>query len=601
MQMRGLVLHRYNRRYYIQYHESGGEYQTLGVQLVSKIPTDPKAYQEWLEAMRAEYAAREAALEQHVYEVKLLSLPDYSVYEDLVNLPSEIPWIRGYFAERAYIIDLDREVFTVDFSMHWKLANIPLDDNRWLRAICDSIYASKQTISYGLCSDEHMADVSIKLPEPIHDATYPSRIVTPYMHLSGAYSAFMTHLAAQVFVTYQDRYTYFAREWSPDSFPFRELAFALISIVSGHVDLHSFLQQSCDPANCPDFVCDKPHFPKPCGSLYQIWTGSKGSMSIFGEPCHLPLYPPGAAPDKTMYWFGNVVVTLVLVPDGKAISEASDWGISQGRSSFQIVAMSLFDVVLAEVYRVTTESSADCNSEANPRDKYFVRMTKSIPLSPIRERYCTSTHPRERPEAKAGMQRKSERGLRLLKTTHCTGTPQNLKRFFPGLAALFNFFEVAAVRGCSYRQKKSLPVEIYDQILNLVGFRTWKACLTVSSEVRAACLGKYRLDKVHRLLRGPFVTREEKQQRLVLSYLFENMKTRHKYTGITVAPGGDGDDSISESNWMPIIGTGNRRALMIDVKVQFMPILNGQVILPIDDQFLVSRFGCQAYESDGGE
>ncbi|KAL2887784.1 hypothetical protein HOO65_040121 [Ceratocystis lukuohia] len=551
--------------------------------------------------MRAEYAAREATLEQHVHEVTEPFWPNYSVYTDLASLPSEIPWIRGYFAERVYIINLDREVFTVDFSMHWKLANIPRDGNRWLRAICDSVYASKQTISYSLCSDEHMADVSIKLPEPIHDATYPSRIVTPHVNLAGAYSVFMTHLAAQVFVTYQDRYTYFAREWSPDSFPFRELTFALISIVSGHVDLYSFLRQSCDPAKCSNFLCNNSHFPKPCGSLQDAWAPRYAPWMTFGDPSHLPLSAPGAAPDKTMYWIGNVVVTLVLVPDGKAISEAADWGISQGRNNFQIVAMSLFDVVLAEVNRVTGKSSADCNSEVNPRDKYFVRMTRSMPLSPIRERYCTSTHPRERPEAKAGMQRKSERGLRLLKATHCTGTPQNLKRFFPGLAALFNFFEVAAVRGCSYRHEKSLPVEIYDHILDFVNFRTWKTCLTVSSEIRAVCLGKYRLSRLHRLVRGPFVTREEKQKQLVLSYLFENIKTQQKYTGTTVVPGGDGDDVINESNWMPIIGTGKRRVLMNDIKVQFIPTLNGQVLERIDDTSLLIQFRTRGDETDDEE
>jgi len=68
--------------------------------------------------MRAEYAARERALEQHVYEIRDGSEPDFTVFREFVALPSELPRLDDYDAEYFYVIDLDREVLTMNFSMH---------------------------------------------------------------------------------------------------------------------------------------------------------------------------------------------------------------------------------------------------------------------------------------------------------------------------------------------------------------------------------------------------------------------------------------------------------------------------------------------------
>jgi hypothetical protein len=67
--------------------------------------------------------------------------------------------------------------------------------------------------------------------------------------------------------------------------------------------------------------------------------------------------PPGASPTKTMYWFEGVLVCLALVLDGEAITKAVTWGITEGRASFQIVVISLFQVVLAEILSLGTDSS----------------------------------------------------------------------------------------------------------------------------------------------------------------------------------------------------------------------------------------------------
>ena len=51
--------------------------------------------------MRAEYAAKESALERHVYEIRNGSEPDYSQFREFETLPSELPRL-GDHAEYFY-------------------------------------------------------------------------------------------------------------------------------------------------------------------------------------------------------------------------------------------------------------------------------------------------------------------------------------------------------------------------------------------------------------------------------------------------------------------------------------------------------------------
>ncbi|KAL5000503.1 hypothetical protein BDV10DRAFT_183275 [Aspergillus recurvatus] len=110
---------------------------------------------EWLESMQAEYAARGNALESHFYEFRSGFEPDYSQFRKFESLPSEFPRL-GDHVECFYIINLYHEVLTMSHSIHWKLGNIPRQDEPWLRAIVDSIYPYKPPISLDVCPEEHM-------------------------------------------------------------------------------------------------------------------------------------------------------------------------------------------------------------------------------------------------------------------------------------------------------------------------------------------------------------------------------------------------------------------------------------------------------------
>ncbi|KAF5973449.1 f-box domain-containing protein [Fusarium coicis] len=166
--------------------------------------------------------------------------------------------------------------------------------------------------------------------------------------------------------------------------------------------------------------CNSNHLDTSPGWLDQDWAGDRAPLLEFGSMSHLP--------DKL---------------PGKAITEAVTYGLKQGRANFQIVVLSLFKVAFAEAFFF--------GGDGEP----FVEVSKAIPLSPLRAAYCVSTHPRERPELKDNMEAQR-------------------------LAALVNFFDVAARRRTTSKTRGILPLELHDRILDFVDYDTWKNCSVIS-------------------------------------------------------------------------------------------------------------------------
>ncbi|KAH8749861.1 hypothetical protein F5883DRAFT_228310 [Diaporthe sp. PMI_573] len=565
MGTRGLEIVRFRRRYYIRHHQYDSYFEGLGAEIVASIPADPKGYQKWLESMRAKYAAKEGVLERHVHEISDGFEPDYSQFREFEALPSELPRLGHHDAEYIYIINLDLEVLTMNYSMHWKLRNIPRQDGLWIRAIADSIYRYKPTISLDICPEDHMASLALELPERNWEIEYGFRLVSPRTKITEARKVFLTHVLARTLVEYKDEIIRFGREWSPDSFPFRELTFALVSIASGQAKFHSFPAQQCNPRSCVWQGCKSNHLPESPGWLDEEWAGDSAPLLEFGSMSHQPGEPPGASPTETMYWLEDVLVSLTLVIDGEAITKAVTWGLEQGRANFQIVVLSLFKVAFAEVF---------CGGEEKP----LIEVSDAVDLSPLRAEYCVSTHPRERPELKPGMKSQHRRG-ELIMQSNCTGTGRRLRSQFPGLAALVNFFEVAGSRLAASKSAGILAPELYDRILDFVDYDTWKTCLAVSTVVRSCCLRKYRLDDRMRIVAGPFVRLQEYRKERLLSFDFENMQTG-KILPMMQVPRGGGTE---ECNWMPVIGS-DRKALMLDMAVQFEPAGDVPVEADSDDE-----------------
>ncbi|KAE8137932.1 hypothetical protein BDV38DRAFT_292551 [Aspergillus pseudotamarii] len=454
-----------------------------------------------------------------VYEIRNGFKPNYSQFREFETLPSELPRL-GSYAEYIYIINLDHQVLTMNHTIHWKLGNVPRQDELWFRAIADSIYQDNFTISLDVCPEEHMASLALELPKPEWKIKYDFRVVAPRTNIAEARKAFLTRLLASTLIQYKNEIIRFGREWSPDSFPFCELAFALVSIASGQAKFHSFPAQQCNPRTCGASDCKLKHLRKSPGWLDEEWAGDSAPLLEFGSLSHLPGEPPGASPAEMIYWLEDVLVSLTLVIDGKAITEAVNWGIGQGRTNFQIVVLSLFKAAFAEVF-------------LDDDGKLFVEVTRAL---------------------KPGM-----------KFQHQRGTIQRLRSQFPGLAALVNFFEVAANRRAASKSAGILPPELYGQVLDFVDYDTWKTCLLVSTVVHSCCLSKYRLDDRISIVAGPFVRlgQYHHKERL-MSFDFQNMQTGKIFPMVQVPH----DIWTEECNWMPVIG-GDRQALMLDVVIQF--------------------------------
>ncbi|KAK7923093.1 hypothetical protein PG985_007164 [Apiospora marii] len=638
---RTLEVVRFHRRYYVSHihtysakvPEEATDPKSAGARIVKNIPNDPEKYRKWLDKKRARHAAKEAELEVHIYELyrkdELHAInefyakngiynrsndnaiipwerisdgkPNYEVLgRDEVTLPSELPLLAGYKADNVYIINLDDEILTINHGIHWKLNNIPRRDNLWALAGVDSIYPHKPAISLDLCPEEHMAEQALPLPEHNPVVGYNSRAVVPRTDIDGSRKTFFTYVLARIFVQYKEAIVSFGREWSVNSFPIRELAFAIVSIASGQTMFHPNPPLRCHEQHAGR--CDRDsgqsgwdseesdrgsdQYERECHMehLYDVptdndgwgfgpshsypragdanWAGDILPLLEFGSMSHFAGQAPGASPSETTYWIKDVLVSLTMVVDGRAITNAVEYGVNQGRTHFQMVVISLFDVAFAEVSLKNGE--------------IVVRFSESLGLSPLRPEYCTSTHPCERPELKPGMAPQPESGEQLMRS-NCTGSARRLRKHFPGLAALLNFFDVAADRRVASRSSTTLPAELYDQILDFVDYETWEKCLVVSQALRSSGLRKYRIDAQKRIVAGPFVRLcnefdLEKRIRVkepLISFNIEDMETGEVYPVMNTL--GSRPHWDRDNVWAPIIGSGDRQAFMFDVLAQFVP------------------------------
>ncbi|KZW03039.1 hypothetical protein EXIGLDRAFT_728575 [Exidia glandulosa HHB12029] len=133
MGTRGLWAYRWRRRYYTTYNHWDSYPSGLGSDLVAKIPSDPDEFARWLAALKKKLQAR------HDGETEAPKL-------DL-------------FIEWTYVIDLDRNAFTVNGNSHVQLDKLPRgeDADEWTVALNRDHPASMELSSPIEPSAEHIA------------------------------------------------------------------------------------------------------------------------------------------------------------------------------------------------------------------------------------------------------------------------------------------------------------------------------------------------------------------------------------------------------------------------------------------------------------
>ncbi|OAA63430.1 hypothetical protein SPI_03593 [Niveomyces insectorum RCEF 264] len=567
MGTRGLYIVRFRKRYYVRYNQYDSYYEGLGAKVVASIPAEPGEYEEWLSTQREKYATLEKKLEECVYEIHKDVQPRYDLYSSYVALPSELPRLDGFDAEHTYIVNLDDEILTMDYTIHWKLGNIPRENMQWLHAIKRSIYSGRPTIHPDRCPEEYMACPAVPRTTQ-NKMRYKHVMVDVDCEITASHEVFRARMAAGVLAEYHKEIERFGLEWTPDALPFREIIYSLVSLAAceDNTRFHSFPSRLCNPRSCMLFHCNEPNFTKFPGYLKEKWVGARAPLCEFGSSAHFPNMPPGAAPVETTYWLGNVAVHLSLTVDNGSISDAVAWGWEQGRRHFQAVIISLFEVAFAEV---KPRDTADNNDEP------FVRVTDNYPLSPLTEKDCDSSHPRERPIRPSGSSGVYSSGRYFFLYHDERLNHDVLQSQFPGIAELVKFLDVAATRRAAVKADlgvrssvRNLPPELYSQILDYTDYDTWKACLLVSPRFREQGLSRFRVDDRFCIMAGPFTRLNKYRKTPLLGFNFRDLHTGAVMPMIEEPR----KFSISELNWAPILGrNGDRQELMLDMFVQFEP------------------------------
>ncbi|PYI12452.1 hypothetical protein BO78DRAFT_301631 [Aspergillus sclerotiicarbonarius CBS 121057] len=282
----------------------------------------------------------------------------FRAVDDRLELPplqTVLPDLFSWDIEWTYTLDLDREVLTIDNSLHLHLTKIP-HGKAWIKYIdTDDQY---RRVADRCAPEEVVADLIWK-PE-VDSASkeryhqYDVRMVSLATFydpedLSDTRESLLNTTFSLIKDQYREVLGGYVLEWEPNHFPFREIAFAVISIAAGEVS----------------FECvhnlDRNHREE--GYYLVRGNGSPGFTASCHPPTvlprflyesHLPGVQPGSAPEGRMYWFSNVLVSLASRLDLVNVEEASvaevvEAGLKQGLEDFHAMVFSILDVVLLHV------------------------------------------------------------------------------------------------------------------------------------------------------------------------------------------------------------------------------------------------------------
>ncbi len=314
---------------------------------MSEIPADPKAYAKWLADQPDKHEILHRQLEEY------LSVKRYDVGEEpskngrsgtrsvlnsraSMNLPSYMPKIKYYDGIWNYIVDLDWEVFTINYSAHMKLNCIP--KHGWIQALIEATRCEDYLIILpGMVPNGCVADLVLTI-EPTSAETFnlynslSVKIVNP----KGIEDiAFSQHhgplLSAHIFRMFQwtqrEILEDFLLGWSADDLCFREIVHAILcfaspsknlSLVRSRRVLHS------PRAGYSDILSrDQPEkfrvrlyvgqnrreLPKETSQFADI---DAEFVAHFGVGCHLQGNPPRSSATESIYWFEGVLVVLAV-------------------------------------------------------------------------------------------------------------------------------------------------------------------------------------------------------------------------------------------------------------------------------------------------
>ena len=505
----GYRIIRFRGRYYCFYNHSDSYPDFYGAGLVSEIPSDPEKYQKWLAKQRAKASEWDSALENFLH-VKRLNAEEIKDQEsddghsgaasapsegallhwskvvggdvDELPLPSYKPIFNDLWIEWVYVVDLDREIFSVDHGAHFKMGHIPRLG--WIDALAKTHDGDRLLLPDLLPENATTSLVVRSAPPGVELIQLYEKlnieIVTP-KGISGFDPTQRQEplFCARIFQCFQRAQTqvlaHFLLGWRPNDFSFREIAFTILCLASGrqNVSLVENLRLANDDAHgCASLISNTDRDLEP------------EFVAHMGVGAHLADNPAGSAPKSSMYWFEGILVHLVARLDNPDIIPESVARVVQrarkdcSRQPVDAVLISIAHIVLVRVF-----------------SGHKVQHTKPLPLFIFRDQ--PSQDPRERfspSKLKEILQRKESDGSISFDLPRAVDFGENYREITetePSFLALVLFLHTStrAPMPLSATAQGCFPTEIYRLIIeNIEDVETYGACTAVNSEFRETCL-----------------------------------------------------------------------------------------------------------------
>lgn len=361
MGMSGFRIIRFRGRHWIFCHHSRAEF--LGQWLVNSVPTNPEQYQEWLQSQRDTFSKWDSLLQEfltiHPEDMQKLRSDEpltpvfHAAFDNKMyrNAPPYYkPGPDHYPLRCAYTIDLDRELFSVDNSAHFRLNHIPRN-NKWVKALFQDSHRNTTLLPH-LVPAESVATLVLDPPGftvSTNHAKLQTRIVKPKnLDLIPSSTRTGPRLRWMLFNLFQRSQridlSVNLLGWRAQDLPFRELTFFILCLAKGGEHLALMDQRSIK----------MPY----SGALYVgLKTRSSFELDVELASClgvgyHMAGLPIGSAPEETKYWFEGALICLVSRLDypgnlEPAIANAIEYGRANcTTTSFNAILISIEHLVL---------------------------------------------------------------------------------------------------------------------------------------------------------------------------------------------------------------------------------------------------------------
>lgn len=435
----------------------------------------------------------------------------------LIMLPSAFGgklWL--YSPEWTYTIDLDREIFSVNSCIHFSMREIPHD--RWILGfnhgqlyggfsfdVCPEATDKYPAIEYTV--EANFRDKQIMLFNQYDCSIVRARNTIDYRSKSVHRKIIAVNLFEQLWMCF--KFNRYLPGWNHDDFTFRELAFAILSFAAG--------QFRFDMLSCLDGDLSTGFFIDP-GDDERL--SKPRLLPGFATRYHNPGADAGSAPQASIYWFENILVSLE--PDAgmqnnpeAAIVKVVEFGFKEGKTKFYAVVFSLVNIIMLEI------------SVRNGIP--VLKRTEITSLSCCVEEGAQSTNKYE-----LICQEKA------------------------GFVSLMYFFDAAASRELSRFNQGSFPTEIYAMVLASVDSATHKTCAKVSGTFYGLC--QETMPFSNDLLITKFTPNPKDENEWNVS--FKDYKTGEVYQCDWW------DYSLDPYMWTPVIG-GERPSILTDLSLSF--------------------------------